>query len=94
MNPQLRKIKCDEVVKYIKQDLNRIEHFSPFQNKILKSEYCKILILDIKSNLMKLYTFDEIEYVRETLGKNNWQNVLYYLDKFKTHYEPESFSID
>jgi hypothetical protein len=91
MISESRLIKCDKVVKYIKQDLNKIKDYSPLQNKILKSEYCIRLIKDIKHNLMKLFTFDEIEYVRETLGKTRWESVLYYIDKYDALNRPKKF---
>lgn len=79
---QFRIEACQKVIRHVKSDVHRIRDFSPLQKVIQKSEYCARLAKDIKENLARLYTFDEIEYVVNSLGKNTWNDVLYYVQMF------------
>ena len=73
---------CNKIISHIKKDVHKIRDFSPMQKIIKKSPYCERLAKNIKANLISLYTVDEIEYVVNSLGKNTWSDVLYYLQMF------------
>ena len=73
---------CQKVIRHIKADIHKIRDFSPLQSKVCKSQHCERLAKDIKENLIRLYTFDEIDYVVNALGKNMWNDVLYYVNMF------------